>query len=320
MITMKKILLAVLAGALSVSLIGSGTESAAAAGAPKQVEVLLNTIKMKFPDAKPFQDAQGSVMVPIRFVSEALGAKVTYSKEGKVLKVGVYSKDHKVDMTVGQTSALVDGQKKDYGTQIILKQNRTFVPLRLVSEGLGEKVEWDKIGRWVWIGNKDFRSTDDKEFKLTKLSDFKAYMKSDNLFRNSADEMYGGVKIIKETDLPIRLGDKQVVYSIDKVRDKQMNMDLIQVRSSQRGNPIAFMVKKDFTKFRGVIDAAFENNGDKTGMNYYPVISQIDKFQNSEYIQDYTGWMDFKTSQADYILLIDGDLYNYAVAIVNPFK
>ncbi|PYE41860.1 hypothetical protein DFQ00_1515, partial [Paenibacillus barcinonensis] len=34
---MKKLLLAVLAGALSVSLIGSGTESAAAAGAPKQV-------------------------------------------------------------------------------------------------------------------------------------------------------------------------------------------------------------------------------------------------------------------------------------------
>gem|GEM_PF-6143495 len=26
-------------------------------------------------------------------------------------------------------------------TQIILEQNRTFVPLRLVSEGLGQKVE-----------------------------------------------------------------------------------------------------------------------------------------------------------------------------------
>ncbi|MDM5280265.1 copper amine oxidase N-terminal domain-containing protein [Paenibacillus silvae] len=162
---MKKLLLALLTGVISVSLIGSVAESASAAGKPKQVEVLLNTIKMKFPDAKPFQDAQGSVMVPIRFVSEALGSKVTYSKEGKVSKVGVYNKDHKVDMTIGQTSALVDGQKKDYGTQIMLKQNRTFVPLRLVSEGLGEKVEWDKIGRWVWIGNKNFRSTDVRNLK-----------------------------------------------------------------------------------------------------------------------------------------------------------
>jgi hypothetical protein len=306
-------------GALALTSTWGGS-AAHAASTPKQVEVLLNTVKMKFPDAKPFQDGQGSVMVPIRFVSEALGAKVTYSKVGKVSKVGIKSKDHTVDMTIGQTSALVNGQKKDYGTQIILKQNRTFVPLRLVSEGLGQTVEWDKIGRWVWIGNKNFRSTDDKEFKLTKLSDFKAYTKSDNVFRNIADEMYSGVKIIKETDLPIRLGNSQVVYSLEKVRDQQMNIDLIQVRSSHRGNPITFMVKNDFAKNRGVIDAAFVNNGDKTGMNYYPVISQLDKFQNSEYIQNYTGWMDFKVSQADYILLRDGDLDKYAVAIVNPFK
>jgi hypothetical protein len=189
-----------------------------------------------------------------------------------------------------------------------------------VSEGLGQKVEWDKIGRWVWIGNKDFRSTDDKEFKLTKLSDFKAYTKSDNVFRNMAKEMYGGVKIIKESDLPIQLGDSQVVYSIDMVKNQKLGIDLIQVRSDIRGNPVAFMVKNDFAKNRGVIDAAFVNNGDKTGMNYYPVISQSDKFQNGEYIQNYTGWMNFKVTQADYILLRDGDLDNYAVAIVNPFK
>ncbi|CAJ0571300.1 unnamed protein product, partial [Mesorhabditis spiculigera] len=125
------------AGAMMFTAVGFGGSAAHAATTPKQVEVLLNTVKMKFPDAKPFQDGQGSVMVPIRFVSEALGAKV-----------GIKSKDHTVDMTIGQTTATVDGQKKDYGTQIILKQNRTFVPLRLVSEGLGQKVEWDKIGRW----------------------------------------------------------------------------------------------------------------------------------------------------------------------------
>ncbi|KAA8787861.1 copper amine oxidase N-terminal domain-containing protein, partial [Paenibacillus amylolyticus] len=150
---MKKVALAVMTGILAFGLTGAAVSAAPV----KQVEVLLNTVKMKFPDAKPFQDGQGSVMVPIRFVSEALGAKVTYSKVGKVSKVGVKSKDHTVDMTIGQTTALVNGQKKDYGTQIILKQNRTFVPLRLVSEGLGQTVEWDKIGRWVWIGNKDFR-------------------------------------------------------------------------------------------------------------------------------------------------------------------
>jgi hypothetical protein len=316
---MKKLLLTVIASMLTVSMIGSENEAVAAASTPKQVEVLLNTVKMKFPDAKPFQDGQGSVMVPIRFVSEALGAKVTYSKEGKVSKVGMVSKDHKVDMTIGQTSALVDGQKKDYGTQIILNQNRTFVPLRLVSEGLGQKVEWDKIGRWVWIGNKDFRSTDDKAFKLNKLSDFKAYTQSIEYFKNLKNETYPGVKIIKESDLPIQLGNSQVVYSINLVKGPGRSGDVVQIRSSVRGNPITFLVKNSFAKGRSVLDAAFINNGDKTGMNNYPVVSSLDLFQNGQFVENYD-YTKFKLSSADYILLRDGDLDEYGVAIINPFK
>lgn len=292
----------------------------AASPQPKQVEVLLNTVKMKFPDAKPFQDGQGSVMVPIRFVSEALGAKVTYSKQGNVSKVGLQSKDNTVDMTIGQTTALVNGQKKDYGTQIILKQNRTFVPLRLVSEGLGQVVEWDKIGRWVWIGNKDFRSTDDKEFKLTKLSDFKPYSKSKEYFKNMKGDTYPGVKIIKESDLPIQLGKSQVVYSIDMVKNSALGDEVVQIRSSHRGNPVTFLVKDSYARGRGVVDALYIKNDDKTGMNHYPVISRLDKFQDGKYLENYEAWKNFKITQADYILLRDGDLDNYAVAIVNPFK
>ncbi|WP_413405477.1 copper amine oxidase N-terminal domain-containing protein [Paenibacillus amylolyticus] len=314
---MKKLILTLLAGILTVSLMGSGTESVAAASTPKQVEVLLNTVKMKFPDAKPFQDSQGSVMVPIRFVSEALGAKVTYAKTGKVSHVGIVGKDHKVDMTIGQTKALVDGQKKDYGTQIILKQNRTFVPLRLVSEGLGQKVEWDKIGRWVWIGNKDFRSTDDKDFKLKSLSDFKAYEKSNYVFNNIKDEKFNGIKVIKESDLPLRLANGQVIYSLELVKRSAGNY--IEIRSSQRGTTIQLLVKNEFAKVRSHVENAFVNNNDQTGLNYYPENSSTDKFQNRKYIDGYD-YTKFKFRQADYILFSAAELEDYGVAIVNPFK
>ncbi|MEN1990782.1 copper amine oxidase N-terminal domain-containing protein [Paenibacillus hubeiensis] len=318
--TMKKTVLSMMVGAMALtSGFGGSAAPAAAASTPKQVEVLLNTVKMKFPDAKPFQDGQGSVMVPIRFVSESLGAKVTYSKTGKVSKVGIKSKDHTVDMMIGQTTAIVNGQKKDYGTQIILKQNRTFVPLRLVSEGLGQTVEWDKIGRWVWIGNKNFRSTDDKEFKLTKLSDFKAYTQTESIFKNMKGEKYSGVKIIKESDLPIQLGDSQVVYSIEMVKNPVQGDNLIQIRSNHRGNPVSFLVKNSFARGRHGVDAAFVNNGDKTGMNHYPEVSSLDLFQNGKFIENYD-YTKFKIASADYILLEDGDLNDYAVAIVNPFK
>ncbi|MEK4372470.1 hypothetical protein [Paenibacillus sp. FSL R5-0473] len=55
-----------------------GTESAVETRGKATVEVLLNTKMMNFPDAKPFQDRQGIVIVAIRFVSEALGAKMSY--------------------------------------------------------------------------------------------------------------------------------------------------------------------------------------------------------------------------------------------------
>ncbi|MNJ68372.1 hypothetical protein D3C77_646130 [compost metagenome] len=55
-------------------------------------------------------------------------------------------------------------------------------------------------------------------------------------------------------------------------------------------------------------------------MNFYPVVSNSDKFQNGEYIENYEGWTSFNIKQADYILLEDGDLYDYAVVIENPFK
>ncbi|WP_454193951.1 stalk domain-containing protein [Paenibacillus sp. Marseille-Q7038] len=314
---MKKLILSIMLGSLFFA--SSPVGHVEAAGATP-VEVLLNTKKMSFPDAKPFQDSQGSVMVPIRFVSEALGAKVSYSKSGKTTVVGVTDKDHTVKMTVGQTTALIDGKKKSYGTKIILKQNRTFVPLRLVSEGLGQKVEWDKVGRWVWIGEKNFRSTDDKEFKLTSIASFKAYTRTSFLFEDISGTKFKGVKILKESDLPIQIGDGAVIYSIDQATRKLSGMKTIAIRHSVKTVPIAFLVKNDDAKYRRAVENALTNNGDKTATNYYPIVDESDKFRSDGYDENYTAWKNFKVNQADYILFDTSNTKDYAVALINPFK
>lgn len=132
-------------------------------------------------------------------------------------------------------------------------------------------------------------------------------------------ETYPGVKIIKESDSPIQLGNSQVLYRINLVKGPGRSGDVVQIRSSVRGNPITFLVKNSFAKGRSVLDAAFINNGDKTGMNNYPVVSSLDLFQNGKFVENYD-YTKFKLSSADYILLRDGDLDEYAVAIINPFK
>ncbi|KEO80832.1 hypothetical protein EL26_24180 [Tumebacillus flagellatus] len=80
-------------------------------------------------------------MVPIRFISEAMGADVTwYGSVGWVL-IQLPGKD--VQLTVGDDTAYVDGTETKLDTKCIMKDDRTFVPLRFVSEAMGATVGWD---------------------------------------------------------------------------------------------------------------------------------------------------------------------------------
>lgn len=314
---MKQWIKTMLTSVLTISMCLGLTGTIEGASPPTQVEVLLNAKKMNFPDAKPFQDGQGSVMVPIRFVSEALGGKVSYSKSGGKTVVEVEKGDDTVTMTVGQITALVNGKSKNYGPKVILKQNRTFVPLRLVSEGLGEKVEWDKVGRWVWIGSKDIPNSDDPEFKLQPMSKFDAYYKkSTNMHRNMKGELFKGVKLITPKDLPIQLGKGPTIYSVKM--DKAHGKDYLAVRGTESGMPIYLLVKNDFVKNRGAILPAFEDHGDGTGTNFHPVVTNSDKFQNSIYRENFD-WTTFNLNTADYIAFGSSHM-DYIVAMVNPFK
>lgn len=126
-----------------------------------------------------------------------------------------------------------------------------------------------------------------------------------------------GVKIISKIDLPIQLADGQIIYSIDLV--KKNNIDYIALRSTQRGTPLAYLVKNDYAKYRTHVENAFVNNGDETGTNYYTITSNNDKFRGESYINNFD-WESFKLKNADYILFRTSDLDDYAVAILNPFK
>ncbi|WP_110932278.1 copper amine oxidase N-terminal domain-containing protein [Paenibacillus bouchesdurhonensis] len=276
------------------------------------VAVLVDGRKVKFQGGDPVME-NNRVQVPLRGVGEALDAEVDF--RGKTVTYVKGSKS--IVLTLGSKAALVDGQNVMMDTAAKAVKGRTYVPLRFVSENLGETVEWDKVGGWVWIGARNIPSTDDEQFKLIPLSEFKEYTQTIDIFKNTKNEIFSYIKIVKFSDLPIQLGDQQIIYSIDLVQSR--GKDYIQIRSSVRNTPISFLVKNSFARGRHGLNRAFVNNGDKTGMSLYPVVSNSDKFQNGKYIENYEGWMNFKIKQADYILIRNGDV-NYALAIENPFK
>ncbi len=105
------------------------------------VRVYVKDGLVAFPDQKPFIDTKANrTYVPLRFVSEALGAEVNWdgAKQTAIVK-----QDGKVvTMKIGSKAPTVDGNTKTLDAPAKLMNGRTVVPLRFVSEALGVKVDW----------------------------------------------------------------------------------------------------------------------------------------------------------------------------------
>ncbi len=105
------------------------------------VSVFLNGSEVAFPDQKPFIDqSAGRVFVPVRFVSEALGAKVEWVQQEQ--KIVINKGDKKIILYVGKKDVSVNGQNYTLDVAVRLVNDRTIVPLRFVSEALGAGVKW----------------------------------------------------------------------------------------------------------------------------------------------------------------------------------
>jgi len=87
------------------------------------------------------ENINGTVMVPIRIVSENLGFQVDWSKSTKT--VTVQDGSQKVTMTIGSQYADINGQRVQMTKAPILRGGTTIVPIRFVSEQMGMQVRWD---------------------------------------------------------------------------------------------------------------------------------------------------------------------------------
>lgn len=81
-------------------------------------------------------------MVPLRFISESLGARVAWNQAASTATITLAGKEIKI--TLGSKTILVNGKKAALDAPAEYKQGRTFVPIRLISETLGKKVFYSR--------------------------------------------------------------------------------------------------------------------------------------------------------------------------------
>lgn len=91
----------------------------------------------------------GSTLVPMRDIFEALGATVVWNNRTQAIKAQKGSTD--IWLQIGNRTARVNGDETILGQVPILYQQSTLVPLRFVSEALGAEVNWNAARRVVRI-------------------------------------------------------------------------------------------------------------------------------------------------------------------------
>lgn len=82
-----------------------------------------------------------NTLVPLRFVTEALGGNVKW--DDKERKVTVVRGDKLIDLWIDNADLLVNGDRVTAEVSPKIMNNVTMVPLRLISEKLGFKVGWE---------------------------------------------------------------------------------------------------------------------------------------------------------------------------------
>ena len=85
-------------------------------------------------------------MLPARFVAENLGAKVEWDGEKEL--VTITGKNLKTDenvtilITIGSATVKVNGKEIKLDSPAFIENDRTYTPIRFISENLGASVEW----------------------------------------------------------------------------------------------------------------------------------------------------------------------------------
>ncbi|MGI6129606.1 MAG: N-acetylmuramoyl-L-alanine amidase [bacterium] len=88
-------------------------------------------------------------MVPLRVISEGLGAQVSWDNATRSVRVAL--PDGEITLGIGKNTAFVRNEEHNLDAPPIIIGDRTMVPLRFLGEALGAQVHWDDVKRTVTV-------------------------------------------------------------------------------------------------------------------------------------------------------------------------
>ncbi|MFR7759695.1 MAG: copper amine oxidase N-terminal domain-containing protein [Peptoniphilus grossensis] len=164
----------------------------------KNINIYINNNLQNIPEdmGRAYLDKKTNrVMVPIRYISENLGAQINFyqRKETNTSGILIGAIDVLVELDINSTKAKLNLGGEDSVVNLdspaILYDGRTYVPIRFISETLGLNVDWkdDSVyisGKFKTKGKRYNYEEDNKEEEIKK--------------ENTADKYLDQFKITRE--------------------------------------------------------------------------------------------------------------------------
>lgn len=91
-------------------------------------------------EAAPFINGSNRTMVPIRAISDAFGAEISWDDTTKT--VTITTADKNINLNIGSQNAYVNDVIETLDCAPVIVNGRTFVPIRFISENLGCNVNY----------------------------------------------------------------------------------------------------------------------------------------------------------------------------------
>jgi len=146
---------------LALILFLAGTASAEVK--EKDVNLVIGSSQAQINDqsvtmSAPALEVDGRTLVPLRFISEAFGCEVQWNGDLNTATVTLVNQT--IEVPLGKNYAVINGDKKDVLVPAQLINDRTYVPLRFISENLGAKVDYNADTQAIAISMKTYFNKD----------------------------------------------------------------------------------------------------------------------------------------------------------------
>lgn len=96
-------------------------------------------------------------MLPSRFIAESLGASVEWNEEKQLVTIkgkNEKNEDITILITIGAAYSSVNGESIKLDSPAFIENDRTYTPIRFISEQLGANVDWNESEQKITITRK----------------------------------------------------------------------------------------------------------------------------------------------------------------------